>query len=277
MSTQHTSGWHAAPDDLLAYRQGHLDGAVADSVEAHLLRCDRCRATLADTVPAAEQAARFERLAVAIDQPSRWSRRSTWLRLAAGTPELATAAASLAVAFVVVPLAAAALDPRPATAWFLALAPVLPVAGTVLAYRAVVDPVGALSEATPLHSFRIVLMRVAVLLGALLPAGVLASLLMPGRAVHLLGWVLPALAGSALVLAVGTRHDPVWVATALCGAWAVTVAVGMDRRRLQPLGDALDDLVVNTLTVQAVALAIGALALLHLARHREELAYGSPA
>lgn len=276
MST-HTGGWHAAPDDLLAYRQGDLHGAVADSVEAHLLRCEHCRATLADTVPAAEQAARFERLAEAIDRPSRWSRRSTWLRLAAGTPELATAAVSLAVAFVVVPLAAAALDPRPATAWFLALAPALPVAGTVLAYRAVADPVGALAEATPLHSFRIVLMRVSVLLGALLPAGVVASLLMPGRAVHLLGWVLPALAGSALVLAVGTRYDPVWLAAALCGAWAVTVAVGMDRRRLEPLGDALGGLVVNTVTVQAVALAVGAVALLHLARHSDELAYGGPA
>ncbi len=277
MSTQHTGGWHAAPDDLLAYRQGQLHGAVADSVEAHLLRCPDCQATLAGTVPVAEQAARWDRLAVVIDQPSRWSRRSTWLRLAAGTPELATAAVSLAVAFALVPLVAAALDPRPATAWFLALAPALPVAGTVLAYRAVADPVGALAEATPLHSFRIVLMRVAVLLGALLPAGVVASLLLPGSAVHLLGWVLPALAGSSLVLAVGTRHDPVWVATALSGAWAVTVAVGMDRRRLQPLGDALDGLVVNTLAVQAAALAIVLLATLHLSRHRDELAYGGPA
>lgn len=277
MSAQDTSGWHAATDDLLSYREGRLHGAAADSVEAHLLRCPVCRATLADTVPAAEQAARFERLALALDRPSRWSRRSPWLRLAAGTPELATAALSLAAAFVVVPLAAAALDPRPATAWFLALAPALPVAGTVVAYRAVADPVGALAEATPMHSFRIVLMRVAVLLGALLPAGVLASVLMPGRAVHLLGWVLPALAGSALVLAVGTRRDPVWLATALCGAWAVTVAVGMDRSRLQPLGDALDGLVVNTMAVQVVAAAVAGLALVHLSRHRDELTYGSPA
>lgn len=277
MSAQDTGGWHAAPDHLLAYRQGDLHGAAADSVEAHLVRCPACRATLAATVPAAEQAARFERLALAIDRPSGWSRRSTWLRLAAGTPELAAAAVSLAVAFVVVPLTAAALDPRPATTWFLTLAPALPVAGTVLAYRAVADPVGALAEATPLHSFRIVLMRVAVLLGALLPAGVLASVLMPGRAVHLLGWVLPALAGSALVLAVGTRRDPVWLAAALCGGWAVVVAVAMDRSRLEPLGHALDGLVVNTLAVQATSLAVAALAVLHLSRHRDELTYGSPA
>lgn len=277
MSTQHTGGWHAAPDDLQAYRQGHLRGAVADSIEAHLLRCPDCRATLASSAPAEEQAARWERLAVAIDRPSRWSRRSAWLRLAAGTPELATAAISLAVAFAVIPLVAAAVDPRPATAWFLALAPTLPVAGTVLAYRAVADPVGALAEATPLHSFRIVLMRVAVLLGALLPAGVVASLLLPGSAVHLLGWVLPALAGSTLVLAVGTRHDPIWMATALCGTWAVSVAVGMDRRRLEPLGDALDGLVVNTVAVQVAAVAVAAVAALHLSRHRDELAYGRPA
>jgi hypothetical protein len=276
MSAQDTSGWHAATDDLLSYREGRLHGAAADSVEAHLLRCPSCQGALADTVPAAEQAARFDRLADVLDRPSRWSRRSPWLRLAAGTPELATAAVSLAVAFVVLPLGAAALDPRPATAWFLALAPALPVAGTVLAYRAVADPVGALAEATPLHSFRIVLMRVAVLLGALLPAGILASVLLPGRAVLLLGWVLPALAGSALVLAVGTRWDPVWLAAALCGAWAVTVAVGMDRSRLEPLAAALDGLVVNTLAVQAAALAVACVALLHLSRHRDELTYGSP-
>ena len=46
--------WHADPTQLAGYSRGDLDPARAASVEAHLLRCDRCRSALAARTPDAE-------------------------------------------------------------------------------------------------------------------------------------------------------------------------------------------------------------------------------
>ena len=40
--TAPSSGWHVTPDDLGAYVNGRVHGVSADSIEAHLLHCDRC-------------------------------------------------------------------------------------------------------------------------------------------------------------------------------------------------------------------------------------------
>jgi len=275
--TRPDTAWHASDELLARYRGGDLHGAAADSVEAHLLVCPACRQALAAApaphAAAAAQEAGWERIAAAIDRPSRWSRSRTWVRLAVGTPQLATAAAGLALAFLALPLLVAAMDGRLAVTWYLALAPSVPLAGTLVAYRAVADPVGALAQATPLHSFRIVVMRVSVLLGALLPAGALAAVLLPGPARLLLAWVLPGLAASATVLAVGARRDPLLVGVGLCAAWAVAVAGGLHRMRVEPLADALAALPVTAWSVQLASVAVTVLAAAYVARHRDDLAY----
>lgn len=274
--TRPETNWHATEEVLATYRAGDLHGAAADSVEAHLLVCADCRAVLA-AVPAPSSAtavdAGWERIAAAIDRPCRWSRSRTWVRLAVGTPQLATAAAGLALAFLALPLLVSAVDGRLAVTWYLALAPAAPLAGTLAAYRAVADPVGALAQATPLHSFRIVVMRVSVLLGALLPAGTAAAVVLPGPARLLLAWVLPGLAASATVLAVGARRDPLLVGVGLCAAWAVAVGGELHRHRMAPLADALADLPVTSWSVQLASAAIALLAAAYVARHRDDLAY----
>lgn len=279
MSTHGTStsdrAWHVPADDLLAYQQGRVGGVAADSVEAHLLRCGTCREVLAEHAPAEARATTWAAIADAIDQGSRWNRSSSWLRLAAGTPQLALAGAGLAVAFVAIPLLLSLGDERAAVTWFLAVAPAVLLGGVLLAYRAAADPAGALAAATPLHSFRIVLMRACVLAALLVPAGAVTAALLPGRTTLLLGWVLPAIACSAVALAVATRFDPVWVAALLSAGWAAAVWASLAGLRAERVADALRQVVVNEAAVQATSLAVALAAAAVVVARRDDLAYGS--
>ena len=68
------SGWHVAPNDLGEYVAGRIHGVSADSIEAHLLRCDRCRANLTATAQRDERDLRWEAIVLEIDRPGRWAR-----------------------------------------------------------------------------------------------------------------------------------------------------------------------------------------------------------
>ena len=127
-------------------------------------------------------------------------------------------ALALLVGLLAVPVILSITNPRAGIAWFLAVAPAVPVAGAVLAYRVASDPAGEIAVASPLHTFRIVVMRTAVVLAAALPIGLLTSVLLPLPTSRLLGWLLPGLALCAVVLAAGTRFDP------------AKVGAGSDRR-----------------------------------------------
>jgi hypothetical protein len=248
--TAPSSGWHVAPDDLRSYVAGRVHGVSADSIEAHLLRCDRCRATLTDTASRDVRDLRWEAIALEIDQPGRWARSATWFRVAVGTPHLAMAAAVLAAIFIAVPLIASLANERTTVTWFVALAPAVPIAAAVVAYATAADPAGNTGAATPLHSFRLVVLRTAILLAVVLPIGLLASVLLPVPTALVLGWFLPAVAVCALVLAIGTRYDPMWVAGSLAAGWAAFVLGGFARMRQVPLTDALEQLSVNQPVVQ---------------------------
>jgi hypothetical protein len=247
------SGWHVAPDDLSAYVAGGIHGVSADSIEAHLLRCDRCRATLTATTQRDERQLRWEAIAVEIDQPGRWARSGTWFRMALGTPHLAVTGAVLAVIFIAVPLLASLVNERATVTWFLALAPAVPIAAAVVAYATAADPAGNAGAATPLHSFRLVVLRTAILLAAVLPIGLLTSVLLPVPTALVLGWFLPAVAVCAVVLAIGTRYNPMWVAGSLAVGWAAIVLGGFARLRQVSLTDALEELSVNQPVVQIVS------------------------
>jgi hypothetical protein len=251
-----SAGWHVADLDLAAYAAGRILGVSADSIEAHLLRCDRCRAGLAASSPRENRDRRWEMIALGIDKPGRWTRRTTWFRIALGTPNLAATGAMLAALFFAVPLIAEQVNERATITWFMALAPSFPIGASLIAYMTAADPAGNASAATPLHSFRLVVLRTAVLLAAVLPVGLLTSVLLPVRATLVLGWFLPAVAVCALVLAVGTRYEPMWVAGSFAVAWAAVVFGGFARLQKVPVTDALERLSVNRPVVQLVSLVV---------------------
>lgn len=274
MSVHGELTWHVDPDDLRAYGRGQVHGVSADSIEAHLIRCAPCRSALATDTPSARRDLRWEAIADVIDRPTRWNRSATWVRLAVGTPQLALAGLALAASSLAIPLLVGLIDSRAAVTVYFALAPVAPLLGVLLAYRAAADPAGQLAQASPLHTFTVVVMRTAVLLGAVLPAGLLTALILPGRTTLLMGWLLPSLAGCAVVLAVGTRWDPIWLAGTLVAGWAGLVWIGMSHDRLQPLTRALQDLPANDATVQASSLVVTLVAVGWFTMRRDDIDYG---
>ncbi len=100
----------------------------------------------------------------------------------------------------------------------------------------------------------------AILLAAVLPIGLIASVLLPVPTTLVLGWFLPAVAVCAIVLAVGTRHNPMWVAGSLAVGWAAVVLGGLARLRDVPLTDALEQLSVNQPLVQIGSLIVAVVA-----------------
>ncbi len=268
-----TAQWHVDPADLAAYGDGWLTGVGADSTEAHLLRCATCRSVLAARSTTTDRDRRWDLIAAEIDRPTPMARAASWLRLAVGTPELMVSALALLVGLLAVPVVLSISNPRAGIAWFLAVAPAVPVAGAVLAYRVASDPAGEIAVASPMHTFRIVVMRTSVVLAAALPIGLLTSVLLPLPTSRLLGWLLPGLALCAVVLAAGTRFDPAKVGAALVIGWAGFVMTGFYRQRRVPIADALRDVAVNRPALQATFAVITVLAAVVFLARRDDVAY----
>lgn len=226
--------WHVPPWMMDGYLAGEADPASAASTEAHLLACAVCRSRL-DT---ATDAARLDRLwaevVEAVDAPR--VSRGEWLlsrlgvsestaRLVAVTPILqwsSIASAAVALGFAVL---AAQASPARGVLLFLALAPLLPVAGVAAAFGWGSDPVYEIGLTAPFSTFRLVLLRTAAIVTVCTAMSAVACLLLPDLGWATVGWLLPALALSVSTLAAGRWFDLVHAATAIAVAWVVVVVV----------------------------------------------------
>ena len=124
---------------------------------------------------------------------------------------------------------------------FLAVAPVLPLAGIALAYGQRVDPLYETQAATPMAGPRALLLRaLAVLATAMILTG-LATPLLPGPPGIAAAWLLPALALTLATLALSTRFSPLPSAATLAAAWlgAVLVANGHELELFTPTAQAV--------------------------------------
>jgi hypothetical protein len=263
MTTSTPSGWHADADSIAAYRDRQLGPVPAASLEAHLLRCAICREALAASVDSearASRTARWSGIADRIDRPERRSvGRRWWIQVTAGSPLLIRSAVLLVVTLAVVPLLLALESPRAAVAAFWAIAPVVPLVGTALAYRREIEPAGALAAATPMAVLPLLLVRSLLVFLVAAPVAVLTAVALPIPLHLLIGWILPGLAFPAIVLAVGTRIDPTTTAVALAVGWTSIVVASVYRMRQLELDEQLRSSYLNSpafqLTMFAVAVA----------------------
>ena len=206
--------WHLSDVDLGRYGALTMSTTELASVESHLMACARCRAVLASTRAASpgtsdSRDASWDRIADRIDR-SRFSRgvhRST-LRFSFASPELFAITLGLAAALVFIVGVVSFSAPPRSIPVLLALAPLLPVCGAVLAYRPNADPAGAVAAATPFAAGRLPIVRALYASSVSFAAGVVATALVPNGRSALLLWLLPGLAFTAIVLAVGTWIDP---------------------------------------------------------------------
>lgn len=226
--------WHVDASLLRRYLAGDTDLAAALSIEAHVSGCGACRGLLpddpawlgdswsgvADRVIVAQRGP-MERLLVrvGVGTPS--------ARLLAATPSLRRswwAAVVAALAFTVAAAHAAAGDDR-GLLLFLALAPLLPVAGVAVAYGPHVDPVHELTVGAPMSGLRLLLIRAVAVLCTTVGLALLALPLLPALSWTAAGWLLPALALTTVSLVLGSWLSPVRASAAVTAVWLGLVAL----------------------------------------------------
>ncbi|HET8615727.1 MAG TPA: hypothetical protein VFL94_09400 [Actinomycetales bacterium] len=275
--------WHVREEHLAEYASGGCDPVVEASTEAHLMRCDHCRAALGQHLDRSETERRWRRLADVVDQPSRtsterWGRRRTGsatglgvVRSAFGTPSLLWAGAVAVLVAAALPVVAASVHQTRGLVLLLALAPLVPMAAVSVAYRHASDPVGEIVLSTPAAGLRLVAMRAVAVGAAAVPAGLLSGWLAGLAPSVTVAWLLPGVALASLVMASGTtRLDPVTVAVVLGLLWAV--AVGAPASLHAAAAARLVDL-VSAPGTQLAALAVGGAAVLATVARRDAVAY----
>ncbi|MEJ3744921.1 zf-HC2 domain-containing protein [Actinomycetes bacterium KLBMP 9797] len=260
------TGWHLPDEDLRRYAAAGLAPPALWSTEAHLAACPRCRDRLAALAGSELLRVGWERLDAELDAPvpgpierllTRLGVADHTARLLAATPVLrlswlGAVAATLALTALLAHLA------HPVV--FLAVAPLLPVAGVALAFGPKVDPTYEIALVAPVHTVKLLLLRCVAVLSATTALSAAASLALPDVGLAALGWFLPALALTLLSLALTPRLGPVLAAASVGLGWLVLV--GATRR---PDGGALVFVPIGQLAL-AFAGAVAALALARLRR-----------
>ncbi|MGW2233227.1 zf-HC2 domain-containing protein [Streptomyces sp. NPDC001759] len=269
--------WHVDDGDLRAYARGELAAPMLWSADAHLMSCGRCREVLASVGEPVD--AGWERLDAELDAPRpglferlllRVGVADHLARLLAATPVLRRSWLGAVVAVLVTSVLAAQTADSPTL--FLALAPLLPLAGVALSYGPALDPTYEMAVVSPVHGFRLLMIRTVAVLAAGLGLDGLATLALPGYGLRVLAWLLPALALTSTGLALSARLGPVLAPSLVGGAW-VTVLLAAHAHA----HGATATLAPFTALGQGVAAAVAALAggLLFLSRDRFDRLQGS--
>ncbi|MEU2285882.1 zf-HC2 domain-containing protein [Streptomyces sp. NPDC013178] len=224
--------WHVAEDDLRAYAQGELAPPLLWSADTHLTGCAQCRDRLAGAVDPVALDAGWERLDAELDAPRpgvferllvRVGVTDHTARLLTATPVLRRSWLLAVISLLFTTVLAVHLADRPVL--FLALAPLLPLAGVALSYGPAVDPTHEMAVVAPMHGFRLLMIRTVAVLTAGLAFNGLATLALPEYGLLALTWLLPALALTATGLALTPRLGPTLAPALVGGAWLALLAV----------------------------------------------------
>ncbi|WP_194916553.1 zf-HC2 domain-containing protein [Catenulispora rubra] len=227
--------WHVAEEELRHYAAGECTPPSLWSTEAHLTACQTCRLKLAELADPAQLAAGWSRLDAAMDAPvpGRLERLlvrvgvpEATARLLAVTPVLRLSWFASIVVVLLVSTASAHLANAVSTPIvFLALAPLLPLAGVAVSFGPRVDPSYELALVAPLQTFRLLLLRCAVVLATTSLLSFAAALALPEYGLVALGWVLPSLTLTLLSLALTPRLGPLTAVAVVTAGWIALLAV----------------------------------------------------
>src|SRR5690606_21500842 len=189
-------------------------------------------------------------------------------RLLAATPTLRGAWLTGVVLVLLLAVLAATASPR-ASAAFLALAPVLPVAGVAYAFGPLGDPGREIAAAAPYAALRLLVVRTAVVVSSTLVPGLLLAPFLPPTSWYAVGWLLPALAMTAVALALAERVAVHLSSVALTLGWLAAVSWSAVGPR--------DPAVLTAAPVQLLSVAaIAACAAVLVRHHRTPAPLSSP-
>ena len=228
-----TATWHADDAELSRYVTGDAGAAVGASIEQHLVRCAACRARIAEHVPSQPLDRVWNSIQQQVEEPRPTPVQRAMIRLGLSESDalLVAAAPSLRTSWLLglagtlgfVALAVAYGGAR-GLAFFLLVAPLVPVAGVAFAYGPDVDPAYEVAQAAPYPGTRLLLLRTAAVLATCLPLVAATSLVVPGLHATAFAWLMPALAFSAVVIAASTWCRAAVAAGAVALGWACAVA-----------------------------------------------------
>jgi hypothetical protein len=269
-----TTPWHLDPDLAERYADGVLGTVLAASVEQHLLACPGCRALLTPHVDTARLDAVWSDVLERVEQPPQTllerglcalGMGEPTARLVAATPSLRGSWVAGMTVLLALALVAAYVDPQ-GVALYLAVTPLLPMAGVALAYGPAADPAFEIAAATPYSQLRLLALRTAFVVSTTLVPATVAGLLLPGSPLLAVVWLVPGLALTVGTVALSTRVAPHLAAAGLAAVW---LAVAL--RALAPHRDPLLALSSPVLLVSAVVLAAAAAVLVARRRTLPEL------
>ncbi len=225
--------WHASRTVLQDWVEGTSGPLASASVEQHLVQCDQCRSAVASITPAESLDAGWESILAAVETPPAGFLVRCLERLGVAPSDrlvIATAPvlrlawmAGLVISLTFTFFAAAAGGDGAVSA-FLAIAPLVPVAGVAAAYGPSADPAYESVLAAPYPMIRLVLLRTAAVLTAALPLTLVAGLILPISTWTAVAWLLPGAGFTVGVLAGSAWVDPEYVASAIGIAWVIAVA-----------------------------------------------------
>ncbi|MFG2040678.1 zf-HC2 domain-containing protein [Dactylosporangium sp. NPDC048998] len=257
--------WHCDRALLRRYLDGDIDLVPSASVEAHLMACQSCRATLGElSDPAALRRAwdgvRAQIQRPVLSPPLRALRR---LGLTERDAVLLNASQSLrgpwalasAAVFVFV-VAAAWSSSELSTACYLLGAPLVPLLGVVGAF-ATGDSLAALANTTPYSKLRLSLLRTVAVMVTTVPFVVGFGAIVTGMGWLSVAWLGPGLGLTLTALALLTWWPPKVVGALLSAAWIAVIAVAYGRHDVVLSVRPQAQLAYVALTcVTAIALAI---------------------
>jgi hypothetical protein len=222
--------WHVSEEELRAYARGELQAPALWSADTHLTSCAQCRAVLAEVSDPVALDAGWDRLDAELDAPRtgllerllvRAGVAGHTARLLAATPVLRRSWLGAVVTVLLLSVAAGhAVPGGEFPTLFLALAPLLPLAGVALSYGPALDPTYEMAVVAPMHGFRLLMIRTVAVLAVVLALNGLATLALPAYGLRALAWLLPGLALTATGLALMPRLGPVLAPSLVGGAWA---------------------------------------------------------
>jgi hypothetical protein len=266
------STWHADDALLADYVRGNAGSLRGASLEQHLIHCGDCRTRIAAHVDAPPLEAVWARIQDRAEagRPAAVERLLIRLGVSDTDALLVASAPSLRASWLLglaATLAFAALGAgwggASGMAFFLLVAPLVPVAGVAFAYGPDIDPSFEAGLAAPYPAARLLLLRTAAVLVSSLPLTLIAGLWAPDLSSGV-SWLLPALAFTAVVLAASTWARPGAVAVVLAVGWVT--AVGSASLARDPAAVLAPTLLATYALLGAVAALVLCIRIRHLAR-----------
>jgi hypothetical protein len=225
-----STAWHIDEELAREYAEGRVAATLAASVEAHLLACAGCRGN--SVVPRARLDHIWEEITAVVDVPvpRPFERLLLLMGVREHTARLLGATSALRLRWISASAAAllfAALAAGETTRFgmltFLALAPIVPVAGVVMAFGRRTDPTHELAVAAPYSMVRLALIRATAVVGVSAVLALITGLAVLDGEAAMAAWLLPALALTSLTLALSSWFEPLYCGVAVCGLWLAGV------------------------------------------------------